>query len=126
MARNRGNRVKIGQKSTKIAPRTAEKRLKRFAPPTRHDEAQFQHAFDHRRPWYRQQSAILATYGAARDGVLWAGKRLFFLIAVGRIGGIAANPLSACGGQHGLFLTLCHYPAPLTVWADSNACRAPL
>ena len=46
--------------------------------------------------------------------------------AAGRIGGIAANPLSACGGEHGLFLTLCPYPAPPTVWADPNACRAPL
>jgi hypothetical protein len=30
----------------------------------------------------------------------------FFETAVGRIGGIAANPLSACGGEHGLFLKL--------------------
>jgi hypothetical protein len=54
----------------------------------------------------------------------------FFETAVlGRIGGIAANPLSACGGEHGLFLTLCPYSAPpteATVWADPNACRAPL
>ena len=92
-----------------------------------HDEAHYPHAFDHRGPWYRYQSAILALYGAARDGVLWAGKcSFFFEIAAGRIGEIAANPLSACGGEHGLFLTLCPYPAPPTVWADPNACRAPL
>ena len=50
----------------------------------------------------------------------------FFETAAGRIGGIAANPLSACGGEDGLFLNLCPYPAPPTVWADPNACRAPL
>ena len=79
MARNRENRVKIGSKLKKIAPKTAEKRLKHFAPPMLHDEAHYQHAFDHRGPWYRYQSAILALYGAARDGVLWAGKCRFFL-----------------------------------------------
>jgi hypothetical protein len=36
------------------------------------------------------------------------------------------NPLSACGGEHGLFLTVCPYPALPTVWADPNVCRAPL
>jgi hypothetical protein len=53
VARTRENRVKIGSKSMKIAPKTAEKRLKRFAPPIKHDEAHYQHAFDHRGPWYR-------------------------------------------------------------------------
>jgi hypothetical protein len=53
MPQNRGNWVRIGSKSMQIAPNTAEKRLKRFAPPIKHDEAQYQHAFDHRRPWYR-------------------------------------------------------------------------
>ena len=60
----------------KIDPKTAEKRLRHFAPPIRHDQAHYQHAFDHRGPWYRHRSAILATYGAAGDGVLWARKRL--------------------------------------------------
>ena len=72
------NRVKIGQKSTKIAPKTAEKRLRHFAPPIGHDQTHYQHAFEHRGLWYRLQIAILATYGAARDGVLWAGKCRFF------------------------------------------------
>ena len=63
----------------KIAPKTAEKRLKRFARPIKHDQAQYQYAFDHRGPWYGQRSAIIApSYGAARDGVLWARKRGFF------------------------------------------------
>ena len=78
MARNREKRVKIGSKSMKIAPKTAEKRLRHFAPPTLHDQAHYQYAFDHRGPWYRLQSAILALYGAARDGVLWARKCRFF------------------------------------------------
>ena len=64
-------------------------------------------------------------YGAARDGVLWARKHHGGTTA-GRIGGITANPLSACGVEHGLFLNLCPYPAPPTVRADPNACRAPL
>ena len=111
----------------KIAPKTAEQRLKHFAPPMLHDEAHYQHASNHCGPWYRYQSAILALYGAARDGGALGRKiPFFFETAAGRIGGIASNPLSACGGEHGLFLTLCPYPAPPTVWADPNACRAPL
>jgi hypothetical protein len=79
MPQNWGKLVKIGSKSMKTAPKTAEKRLRHFAPPIGHDQAHYPHAFDHRGPWYRQQSAILAMYGAARDGVLWARKRRFFL-----------------------------------------------
>jgi hypothetical protein len=79
VARNRENRVKIGSKSRETARETAQKRLKHFAPPMLHDEAHYQHASDHCGPWYRYQSAILALYGAARDGVLWAGKYRFFL-----------------------------------------------
>ena len=126
MARNRENRVKIGSKSMKIAPKTAEKRLKRFAPPIKHDEAHYQHALDHRRPWYCQRSAFSAPTGLPVTGCSGPENAAFFETAVGRIGGIASNPLSACGGEHGLFLTVCPYPAPPTVWADPNACRAPL
>jgi hypothetical protein len=66
-------------------------------------------------------------YGAARDGVLWARKRRFFLeTAACRIDEIAAISLTACGVKHGLFLNLCPYPASPTVRADPNACQAPL
>ena len=78
MPQNWGKSVKIGSKSMKTAPKTVEKRLRHFAPPTGHDQAHYPHVFDHRGPWYRKQSTILAMYGAARDGVLWARKRHFF------------------------------------------------
>ena len=110
----------------KIAPKTAEKRLKHFAPPTKHDEAHYQHAFDLRGPWYGQRSAISAPTGLPVTGCSGPENAVFFETAAGRVGGIAANPLSACGGEHGLFSTVCPYPAPPTVWADPNACRAPL
>jgi hypothetical protein len=52
----------------KIASKTVEKRLKRFAPPIKHDEAQYQHTFDHHTPWYRQRSAISAPTGLPVTG----------------------------------------------------------
>jgi hypothetical protein len=84
-----------------IAPKTAEKRLKRFAPPIKHDEAQYQHAFDHRMPWYRQRSAISAPTGLPVTGCSGPENFVFFETAAGRVGGIAANPLSACGLGYG-------------------------
>jgi hypothetical protein len=78
MARNRGNRVKIGQKSTKNAPRTAEKRLRRFAPPIKHDEAHHLHAFDHRGPWYHQRIAISAPTGPPVTGCSGPENASFF------------------------------------------------
>ena len=78
MARNRENRVKIGSKSMKIAPKTAEKRLKHFAPPTKHDEAHYQHAFDLRGPWYGQRSAISAPTGLPVTGCSGPENAVFF------------------------------------------------
>ena len=92
-----------------------------------HDEANYQHAFDLREPWYGQRSAISAPTGPPVTGCSAGPENAsFFETAAGRIGGIAANPLSACGAERGLFLNLCPYPAPPTVRADPNACRAPL
>jgi hypothetical protein len=54
----------------KIAPKTVEKRLKRFAHAIKHDETHCYYTFDHRGPWYRQRNRYSRTYGAARDGVL--------------------------------------------------------
>jgi hypothetical protein len=66
-------------------------------------------------------SVEMALSGLGRVGGIAANP-----LSAGRVGGIVANPLLACGGEHGLFLTVCPYPAPPTVWADPNACRAPL
>ena len=88
MARKRENRVKIGSKSMKIAPKTAEKRLKRFAPPIKHDEAHYQHALDHRRPWYCQRSAISAPTGLPVTGCSGPENAAFFETVVGRIGNL--------------------------------------
>jgi hypothetical protein len=62
----------------KIAAKTAEKRLKRFASPIKHDEAQYQHAFDHRRPWYHQPSAICAPTGLPVTGCYGPENAAFF------------------------------------------------
>jgi hypothetical protein len=105
---------KLGQnrsKSIKIAPKPAEKRLKRFAPPIKHDEAQYQHTFNHRMPWYRQRSAISAPTRLPATGCSGPENAAFFETAVGHICGIAANPLSACGGKHGLFFNLMPLPS---------------
>ena len=61
--------LKIGKsgqnwsKSTKVALRTADKRLIRFAPAIKHDEAHHPHAFDHHGPSYHQRIAIFAPTG---------------------------------------------------------------
>ena len=98
-------------KSTKIAPRTAEKRQNRFAHAIKHDEAHHPHAFDHRGPWYHQCIAIFAPTGPPIKGCSGPENASFFETAVGRISGIDANPLSACGMEHGLFLNMSPYPA---------------
>jgi hypothetical protein len=84
------------------------------------------HAFDHHGPWYHQCIAISAPTGPPVTGCSGPENASFFETVAGRIGGIAANPLSECGVERGLFLNLCPYPAPPTVRADPNACRAPL
>ena len=71
-------------KSTKIGPRTAEKRLKRFAPVIKHDEAHHPHAFDHRGPWYHQRIAISAPTGPPVTRVLCTGNRLFLYLCISR------------------------------------------
>jgi hypothetical protein len=127
---SRGSKLgKSGQnwsKSTKIAPKTAEKRLKSFALTIKHDEAHHMHVFDHHGPWYHQRTAISAPTGPPVTGCSGPENASFFETAAGHIGGIDANPLSECGAERGLFLNLCPYPAPPTVRADPNACRAPL
>jgi hypothetical protein len=58
----------------KIAPKTAEKRLKRFAPPNQ------------TRPGPLSASPVQCysrAYGATSDGVLWARKASFFETAAG-------------------------------------------
>jgi hypothetical protein len=81
----------------KIVPTSAEKRLKRFAPSIKHDEAQYQHAFRHCRPWYRKRSAISAPTGLPMTGVLRPENAVLFRDVDrggrGRIGEIAANLL---------------------------------
>ena len=89
MARNRETRVKIGSKSMKIAPKTAEKRLKCFAPAIKHDEAHHMHVFDHHGPWYHQCIAISAPTGLPVTGCSGPENTVFFETAAGRVGGIA-------------------------------------
>jgi hypothetical protein len=63
----------------KIDPETAEKRLKRFAPPIKHDKAHYLHAFDHRGLWYGQRSAITAPTGLPVTGCSGPGNAGLFL-----------------------------------------------
>ena len=77
----------------KIVPKTAEKRLKRFArPPIKHDEAQYQHAFDHRGPWYRQRSAISTPTRLSVTGYYGPANATFFeTVVVTRDGKVGAG-----------------------------------
>jgi hypothetical protein len=59
---------KIGSKSVKIAPRMAEKRLKRSAPAIKQDERHRPHAFGHRGHWHRQRNAIPVPMGPLGAG----------------------------------------------------------
>jgi hypothetical protein len=64
--------------------------------------------------------------GRARQGAFYC--KSWFLLEIYNFDGgrIHANPLPICGEPHGLFLNTCPRPAPPTVRADTNACRAPL
>jgi hypothetical protein len=72
----------------KIAPKTTEKRPKRFAPP-----------IDHRGPWYRQRSAIPVPTRLPVTGCSRPENAVFFESAVGRMDEVAANPLSGVAGS---------------------------
>jgi hypothetical protein len=83
----------------------AEKRLKRLAPAIKHYYAHHRYAVHHRGPWHRQRSSIPAPTGP-RVTRCFAPEIAYFFetavrTAVVHIGGIAANPLSVCGVEHG-------------------------
>ena len=118
---------KLGQNTNKNASETPQKRLRRFTP---HPNMIGPIIWV---PWTTVGSSTTSAVvfprlrGPARQGA-FSCKSRFFQKKIYNFdaGKIPAHPLHACGEPHGLFLKPCPRPAPPTVWADTNAGRAPL